>query len=129
MTLAEMQIGRFTPSAYEQVAVPATSSVDPVAPVTAPDAVKPAAAEVDHKHKFEDTIFDDVPPAPTAEAREMVDRAAQRVEELHKQSRELHFSHDAASNRVVIEVRDLDGNVIKTIPPAKALDVMSGAEL
>ena len=33
------------------------------------------------------------------------------------------------SNRVVIEVRDLDGNVLKTIPPAKALDVMSGAEI
>ena len=30
---------------------------------------------------------------------------------------------------MVIEVRDLDGNVIKTIPPSKALDIMSGAEL
>jgi flagellar protein FlaG len=128
MTLVEMQIGRFTPSAYEQVAVAATSSVDPVAPVTAPAAVKPAAAEVDH-HAFQDTIFDDVPPAPTAEARKMVDQAAERVEELHKRNRELHFSRDEVSNRVVIEVRDLEGNVIKTIPPAKVLDIMSGAEL
>ena len=30
---------------------------------------------------------------------------------------------------VVIQVRDLDGNVIRTIPPSKALDVMSGAGL
>jgi flagellar protein FlaG len=127
MTLAEMQIGRFTPSPYEHVAV-ATSPVDPVEPVTAPHAVKPAAAEVD-THSFEDAIFDDVPPAPTDEAREMVDQAAERVEELHMQNRELHFTRDEASNRVVIEVRDLDGNVIKTIPPAKALDIMSGAEL
>jgi flagellar protein FlaG len=59
----------------------------------------------------------------------MVDKAAERVQELHTQNRELHFSRDEASNRVVIEVRDLDGNVIKTIPPAKALDIMSGAEL
>ena len=29
----------------------------------------------------------------------------------------------------MIEVRDLEGNVLKTIPPAKALDVMSGAAL
>jgi flagellar protein FlaG len=122
-----MNIGRFTPSAYERVAV-ATSSVDPVAPVTAPDAVKPAAAQVEN-HTFEDAIFDDVPPAPTAEAREMVDKAAERVEELHARNRELHFTRDEASNRVVIEVRDLEGNVIKTIPPAKALDIMSGAEL
>jgi uncharacterized FlaG/YvyC family protein len=125
--VSEMQIGRFTPSAYEHAAV-APSSLDPVAPVTAPEAVKPSAAEVAN-HTFEDTIFDDVPPAPTAEARELVDKAAQRVEELHKSNRELHFSQDESSNRVVIEVRDLDGNVIKTIPPAKALDILSGAEL
>ena len=121
-----MQIGRFTPSPYEQVATNATSSVGKVAPVIAPDAVKPAAADVDHS---KDTILGDVPPAPTAEAREMVDKAAERVQELHKQNRELHFTRDETSNRVVIEVRDLEGNVIKTIPPAKALDVMSGAEL
>jgi flagellar protein FlaG len=29
----------------------------------------------------------------------------------------------------VIQVRDLDGNVLKTIPPSRALDVMSGAAL
>src|SRR6201985_3323750 len=97
ITASEMQIGRFTPSPYEHVAA-ATSSVGPVAPVIAPEAVKPAATDVDHS---KDTILGDVPPAPT----------------------------DEASNRVVIEVRDLEGNVIKTIPPAKALDIMSGAEL
>ena len=75
------------------------------------------------------TIISEVPPAPTAEARELVDRAAERVQELHAANRELHFSREAHSNRVVIEVRDLEGNVIKTIPPAKAMDVMSGAEL
>jgi len=117
-----MQIGRFTPSAYEQVAA-ATSSV---APVTAPNAVKPAATDVGNR---QDTILGDVPPAPTDEARAMVDKAAERVQELHKRNRELHFTRDESSNRVVIEVRDLDGNVIKTIPPAKALDIMSGAEL
>ena len=30
-----------------------------------------------------DTIVGEVPPAPTAEAREMVDKAAERVEQLH----------------------------------------------
>ena len=60
----------------------------------------------------------------------MVDKAAERRRRsCAKQNRELHFSRDESSNRVVIEVRDLEGNVLKTIPPAKALDVMSGAEL
>jgi flagellar protein FlaG len=59
----------------------------------------------------------------------MVDRSAERVQELHAANRELHFSHDEQSGRVIIEVRDLDGNVLKTIPPSKALDILSGAEL
>ena len=42
---------------------------------------------------------------------------------------ELHFSKDSETGRVVIQVRDLDGNVLKTIPPSRALDVMSGAAL
>jgi uncharacterized FlaG/YvyC family protein len=125
MTVREMQIGRFTPSPYEQAAA-ATSPLDSVAPIIAPAAVKPATAPV---KSFRDTILDDVPPAPTEEAREMVDKAAEVVQELHKHNRELHFKRDESSNRVVIEVRDLEGNVIKTIPPAKALDIMSGAEL
>ena len=78
---------------------------------------------------FTSSIVDEVPTAPTEEARAMVDRAAQRVQQLHANDRELHFSREEGTNRVIIEVRDLDGNVIKTIPPSKALDIMSGAEL
>ena len=76
------------------------------------------------------TIVGDVPPAPTPEARELVAKAAEVVQKMHENNRELHFSTDESTNRVVIEVRDLDGNVLKTIPPMKALDIMSGdAEL
>ena len=59
----------------------------------------------------------------------MVDRAAERVDELHAANRELHFSRDKESGRVIIEVRDLEGNVLKTIPPSKAMDILSGADL
>jgi FlaG protein len=119
-----MHIGRFTQSPYEQVAA-ATSSVAAVTPPVTPlTAVRPPVTDQD-----EGTILGAVPPAPTAEAREMVDKAAEVVQAMHKQNRELHFSRDEITNRVVIEVRDLEGNVIKTIPPAKALDILSGAEL
>jgi uncharacterized FlaG/YvyC family protein len=33
------------------------------------------------------------------------------------------------SGRVIVQVRDLDGRVIRTIPPAEALDIMSGKPL
>ena len=58
----------------------------------------------------------------------MVDRAAERVQSCTSRTASC-TSRVTRANRVVIEVRDLDGNVIKTIPPAKALDIMSGAEL
>jgi uncharacterized FlaG/YvyC family protein len=30
---------------------------------------------------------------------------------------------------VIVQVRDLDGNVIRTIPPARALEIAAGAPL
>jgi len=108
-----IQIGRFTP--YQALAA------SPLGAAAAPGAAARAAAT--------DTVLDSIPPAPTEEARQMVDRAAQVVDDLYKNHRELHFSIDKSTNRVVIEVRDLDGHVLKTIPPAKALDVMSGGAL
>jgi uncharacterized FlaG/YvyC family protein len=30
---------------------------------------------------------------------------------------------------VIVQVRDLAGNVIRTIPPSRALDIMAGAEV
>ena len=120
-----MQITRFTP--YERLATSTLAgAVSPTPPVQPLNALQ---RPVHGAQQEEGTIVGEVPPAPTPEARQMVDKAAERVQELSKQNRELHFSRDESSNRVVIEVRDLEGNVLKTIPPAKALDIMSGAEL
>ena len=119
-----MQIGRFTP--YEHLATSALAgAVSPTQPVQPLNAAPKELAGAEE----EGTIVGTVPPAPTDEAREMVDKAAERVEQLRADNRELHFTRDETSNRVVIEVRDLEGNVIKTIPPAKALEIMSGADL
>jgi len=115
-----LQIGRFTP--YEHLAT-AVTAADKVAPSDAHD---PKARRHTTGVDESGTIVGDVPPAPTPEARELVAKAADVVQRMHENNRELHFSRDENTNRVVIEVRDLDGNVIKTIPPAKALDVMSG---
>ena len=116
-----LQIGRFTP--YEQ---PAAATF--AAPVT-PAAIRPQDAQQNKGVEETGTIVGDVPPAPTPEARELVAVAAEVVAQMHKNNRELHFSRDEDSNRVVIEVRDLDGNVLKTIPPSEALNVMAGGEL
>jgi uncharacterized FlaG/YvyC family protein len=79
--------------------------------------------------KAADVTVDTTPSAPPPELQSQIDRASQRYDELRAQQRELHFSSDPDTGRVIIQVRDLDGNVMRTIPPAKALDVISGAPL
>jgi FlaG protein len=88
----------------------------PVAPVAAP------APPVD-------TVELSLPSSPPDEVLDAIGAAADRADELAANNRELHFEVDEDSKRVIIQVRDLDGNVIRTIPPKHALDVMSGGEL
>jgi flagellar protein FlaG len=66
---------------------------------------------------------------PPEEVLDAIGTAADRADELWADNRELHFRKDEASGRVIVEVRDRDGHVIRTIPPSQALDVMSGADL
>jgi hypothetical protein len=70
-----------------------------------------------------------LPAHPPVEVREAIGAAAARAAELRAENRELHFRKDQTSGRVIVEVRDLSGNVIRTIPPSKALDIMAGAAI
>lgn len=67
-----------------------------------------------------------IPATPPPEVLAEVDAAWERAAQLAAENRELHFSRDPGSGRTVIEVRSLDGEVLKTIPPAKVLAVMGG---
>jgi flagellar protein FlaG len=109
---------------FEVPPVGSTPPVSPAAPVERTD--KPQAAN----GKDSDAVqVDMIPASPPEELYGQIDAAAKRVDELKAQGRELHFSFDHASKRVQIEVRDLKGNVIRTIPPSKALSVASGEKL
>jgi hypothetical protein len=82
---------------------------------------RPAAARTDRVE-----LGSAVPPP---EALAAVDAAAARAAELAAAGRELHFELDKETKRVIIQVRDLEGNVLRTIPPSTALEIMSGADL
>lgn len=69
---------------------------------------------------------DTLPGRPPAEVLREIEAASRRYDELRSQQRELHFTRDPSRNRVIIEVRDLEGNVLRTIPPSKALGVIAG---
>jgi hypothetical protein len=72
---------------------------------------------------------DTMPSRPPAEVLAEMEAASRRYDELRSQQRELHFTRDEAANRVVVQVRDLEGNILRTIPPSKALDVIAGGSL
>lgn len=87
------------------------------------------AAEAAAAPAAQGVFADIVPASPPPEVLAEVDAAWHRASQLASQGRELHFSTDEATGRVIIEVRTMDGEVLRTIPPSQALDVISGGEL
>ena|SRR5437764_11236765 len=109
---------------FEVPPVSSSTSVPATAAVERTD--KPQAAN----GKDVDAVqLDMIPSSPPPELHDQIDAAGQRVDELKAEGRELHFSFNEHSKRVEIQVRDLKGNVLRTIPPSKALSVASGEKL
>ncbi len=80
--------------------------------------VQPAAA----------VTVDTLPASPPDSVLEEMSAASRVANQLYEQARELHFQ-PVGDGRVMVQVRDLDGNVLRTIPPGKALDVAAGGPL
>jgi uncharacterized FlaG/YvyC family protein len=77
-----------------------------------------------------DAVDVGVPATPPPLVLDEVGAAAERAEQLAAEQRELHFERDSATGRIIVQVRDLStGEVIRTIPPSKAMDVLSGGAL
>lgn len=72
---------------------------------------------------------DVIPERPPREVLDAIDAASRAYQKLRAQGRELHFAQDADSGRLTIEVRDLDGRLLRTIPPSRLLDVATGGTL
>jgi hypothetical protein len=69
-----------------------------------------------------------IPASPPPDVLEQMYDAAKVADSLRAQSRELHFE-PLRDGRVQIQVRDLDGQVLRTITPSEALDVAAGSPL
>ena len=76
-----------------------------------------------------DSVELSLPPSPPPEVLDEIGTAAGRALEMAAQNRELHFHKDEESGRVIVEVRDLEGTLIRTIPPSEALSILSGGSL
>ena len=64
---------------------------------------------------------------PPPELRAEMAQAAKVAEELRAQGRELRFERDDRSGRIRVELRDLDGNVLRVVSGTQALDIARGA--
>ena len=92
-------------------------------PLTRPTA--PAPAKAAFRVSSDRT---EIPPSPPPEVTGAVATAAAVVEDLHARGRELHFGV-AEDGKLTIQVRDLDGAVVRNIPATEALDIASGQPL
>lgn len=66
---------------------------------------------------------------PPAEVLEEMGLAAEVYERLAARGRELRFRLDPPTGRVTVEVHDLEGRLLYTIPPSRALDIASGEDI
>jgi len=73
--------------------------------------------------------FGEVPPSPPQEVLDAMDAASRAYQRLRADGRELRFAQDADTGRMTIEVRDLEGKLLRTIPPSRLLDVATGGIL
>lgn len=73
-----------------------------------------------------DVSSDAIPASPPQEVLDAMDAASRAYQALRAQGRELRFAQDETNGHLTIEVRDLDGNLLRTIPPGKLLDVATG---
>ncbi len=67
--------------------------------------------------------------APPDELLEEMGLAAEVYERLAARGRELRFRLDPPTGRVTVEVHDLEGRLLYTIPPSIALDIAGGEDL
>ena len=108
------------PAHLRYAALPARFAAPPAPRPPEPAPASVVAASVD-------AVKIGVPAVPPPDVLEQVSAAARCVEEMARNNRELHFHADEHSSRIIIEVRDMAGNVLKTIPPSKALDLLTTA--
>jgi hypothetical protein len=90
------------------------------------EAPAPAGSEALVRQK---TPVETIPNTPPAEVWRAMNAAAQRFDELRTRDRQLHFEKNADTGRVMVEVRDGNGDLIRVIPPSEALAVACGGKV
>ena len=78
-----------------------------------------------HTLEYEETPSRILPSLPPRELDAEIEAAAKRAAGLFALGHELNFEV-GPDGRLAIELRDLDGNVVKDVSPAAAVDALGG---
>lgn len=100
-------------------------------PATTPSqpARSSAPAPAQAAHATDTVTVDTVPASPPEEVHDAIGVANQAYHNLKAAGSELRFKVNEATGKLSVEVHDVHGNVMFTVPASTVLDVASGASL
>ena len=90
---------------------------------------RPAAAPSPSAHEADTVTVDTIPASPPDEVHDAIGVANQAYHNLKASGSELRFKVNEATGKLSVEVHDVHGNLMFTVPAITALDVASGASL
>ena len=100
-------------------------------PATAPSqaARSSAPAPVQAAHVADTVSVDTIPATPPPEVQDAIGVANQAYHNLRAEGNELRFKINESTGKLTVEVHDVHGNLMFTVPGSTALDVASGQPL
>ncbi|HYZ81660.1 MAG TPA: hypothetical protein VE571_10345 [Solirubrobacteraceae bacterium] len=107
-----------------------------IAPIGRTPGTAPAGAEKtqstapSHAVQASDSVtVDTIPASPPPEVHEAMGVAAEAYDRLQDEGRQMRFKINEGTGKLVVEVHDLHGNLLFSVPSSKALEVASGGSL
>ena len=88
-----------------------------------------APAPAQAAHATDTVTVDTIPASPPAEVHDAMAVADQAYQNLKASGSELRFEVNEATGKLTIEVHDVHGNLMFTVPASTVLDVASGQPL
>ena len=99
------------------------------APVPSQTARSSAPAPAQAAHAADTVTIDTIPASPPPEVQDAMGVANQAYHNLQAEGTELRFKINESTGKLSVEVHDVHGNLLFTVPSSTVLDVASGRPL
>jgi hypothetical protein len=90
---------------------------------------RPTAAPSPSAQSTDTVTVDTIPPSPPDEVHDAIGVANQAYHNLQAAGSELRFKVSESTGKLSVEVHDVHGNLLFTVPASTVLDVASGGSL